>query len=182
MSGQLDPTQFTRESAERIARVVRAAELSVPQPRPLVFDRVDPQRKPKKEAVFKVCTFTGSWVINTEKVVTFKNVTTTPNTLSAINLICGLAPTGQCDVSVAKDGTAWYLVQPNYTQQPGYLASGTQILSIVNGSLAWSDVTAANVITGATLTTSGLQFTTLKIKCLSTATASTIAIGTTACE
>jgi hypothetical protein len=182
MKSQQDPTQFTQESAERIARVVRAAELAVPQARPLSFDRVDVQRKPKPEKVFTVCTFTGSWLINTAKVVTFKNVTTTPNTLSAINLVCSLAPTAQCDISVAKYGTAWYLVQPNYTQQPGYLASGTQVLSIINGSLAWSDVTAANVITGATLTTSGLQFTTLKIKCLSTATAVTIAIGTTVCE
>lgn len=180
MSGQLDPTQFTRESAERIARVVRAAELSVPHVRPLTFERVD--APPRKEKVFKVCTFTGSWLINTEKVVTFKNATTTPNTVNVTNLVCGLAPSGDCDVSVAKDGTAWYLVQPNYTQQPGYLASGTQVLTIVNGSLAWLDVTTANVITGATLTTSGLQFTTIKIKCFNTATASAISIGTTACE
>jgi hypothetical protein len=93
---------------------------------------------------FRVCTFTGSWDINADKVVTFKNVTTTPNTVSVTNLVCGLAPTVTCDISVAKDGTAWYLVQPNLTQQPGYSASGTQVLTVVNGSLKWIGTTVCS--------------------------------------
>ena len=91
---------------------------------------------------FRVCTFTGSWSINASKTVTFRGVTTTPNTVSVVNLVCGLNPSGSCDVSVAKDGTAWYLVQPNLTQQPGYSGSGTQVLTIQNGSLRWVGTTA----------------------------------------
>jgi len=91
---------------------------------------------------FRVCTFTGTWAIDTAKTVTFRGVTTTPNTVSVTNLVCGLAPTGSCDISVAKEGTAWYLIQPNLTQQPGYSASGTQVLTIVNGSLKWIGTTA----------------------------------------
>lgn len=91
---------------------------------------------------FRVCTFSGEWAIDTDKTVTFKNQTTTPNTVSARNLVCGLNPSGSCDVSIAKDGTAWYLVQPNLTQQPGYSASGTQVLTITNGSLRWVGTTA----------------------------------------
>lgn len=94
------------------------------------------------EKTFRICTFTGSWSINATKTVTFKGVTSTPNTVSAVNLVCGLNPSGSCDVSIAKDGTAWYLVQPNLTQQPGYSASGTQVLTIQNGSLRWVGTTA----------------------------------------
>lgn len=94
------------------------------------------------QKTFRICTFTGSWAIDTDKTVTFKGVTTTPNTVSAVNLVCGLSPAGTCDVSVARDGTAWYLVQPNLTQQPGYSASGTQVLTIINGSLRWVGTTA----------------------------------------
>ena len=98
--------------------------------------------QPASSKTFRVCTFTGSWSINASKTVTFRNQTTTPNTVSVVNLVCGLNPSGSCDVSVAKDGTAWYLVQPNLTQQPGYSGSGTQVLTIQNGSLHWVGTTA----------------------------------------
>jgi hypothetical protein len=94
--------------------------------------------------VFRVCTFTGSWAINSAKTVTFRGVTSTPNTVSATNLVCGLSPTGTCDITIAKDGTAWYMVQPNLTQQPGYSASGTQVLAIVSGTLKWIGTTACS--------------------------------------
>ena len=92
--------------------------------------------------VFRVCTFTGAWSINSAKTVTFRNVTSTPNTVSVTNLVCGLSPTGSCDATIAKDGTAWYLVQPNLTQQPGYSASGTHVLTIQSGVLRWLGTTA----------------------------------------
>ena len=92
--------------------------------------------------VFRVCTFTGAWAINTAKTVTFRNVTSTPNTASVTNLVCGLSPAGSCDATIAKDGTAWYLVQPNLTQQPGYSASGTHVLTIQSGVLRWLGTTA----------------------------------------
>jgi hypothetical protein len=135
----LEPTQFTRESAERIANVVRAAELASPVARPLSFEPLIDARKQK---VFRVCTFTGAWSINDTKTVTFKNQTATPNTVAAVNLFCGLSPAAACDVSIAKEGTAWYLVQPNVTQLPGYSASGTQVMVIVSGNLRFIGTTA----------------------------------------
>ena len=92
--------------------------------------------------VFRICTFTGAWSVGSAKEVTFKYQTTTPNTVSVKNLVCGLSPTGSCDVSIAKDGTAWYLVQPNLTQQPGYSSSGTHVLTIQGGNLRWLGTTA----------------------------------------
>ena len=129
---------FTKPAAERIGKVVRTVEAGNRDQGPLTFG----PRGVASGKVFRVCTFTGSWSINASKTVTFRGVTTTPNTVSVVNLVCGLNPSGSCDVSVAKDGTAWYLVQPNLTQQPGYSGSGTQVLTIQNGSLAWVGTTA----------------------------------------
>jgi hypothetical protein len=104
----LEPTQFTRESAERIANVVRAAELASPAARPLSFERVD---TPQKQRLFRVCTFTGAWSIGDTKTVTFKNQTATPNTAAAVNLFAALtAASGSRNCAIAKDGTAWYLI------------------------------------------------------------------------
>lgn len=130
---------FTKGAAERIGKVVREVEAGNRDLGPLSFGSVGGAAASK---VFRVCTFTGSWAINESKAVTFRGVTSTPNTVAAVNLVCGLNPAGSCDVSVAKDGTAWYLVQPNLTQQPGYSGSGTQVLTIQNGSLAWVGTTA----------------------------------------
>lgn len=59
---------------------------------------------------FRICTFTGAWAIGTEKTVTFRGVTTTPNTVAVTNLFASV--TGECgarDCAIARDG-AWYLV------------------------------------------------------------------------
>jgi hypothetical protein len=120
----LEPTQFTRESAERIANVVRAAELASPAARPLSFDRVDTPQKPK---AFRVCTFTGAWSINATKTVTFKNQTATPNTVAAVNLFFPVTSTatGNTDCAIAKDGTAWYLIDVPFETATAVFAGST---------------------------------------------------------
>lgn len=128
---------FTRPAAERIGKAVRQVEAGRRDLGPIEWGPRGGSTK-----IFRVCTFTGAWAINTAKTVTFRNVTTTPNTVSAINLVCGLSPTGSCDATIAKAGTAWYLVQPNLTQQPGYSASGTHVLTIQGGVLRWLGTTA----------------------------------------
>jgi len=134
-----DAVQFTRESAERVARVVRQAELTPAAASPLTFDH--PQFGATGK-LFRVCTFTGSWSIGSTKNVTFKYQSTTPNTAAVTNLVCGLSPAGACDASIAKDGTAWFLLQPNLTQLPGYSASGTQVMVLVSGNLQFVGTTA----------------------------------------
>lgn len=119
---------------------------------PTVFEEGAPSTIPK---AFRVCTFTGSWAINTDKEVTFRGVTSTPNTVSATNLIYDLPSQGTLPCGIAKDGTAWYLIAVKHT--------------------------TADVITGATLGTAGLVFTRSRIQVVSTATASQVSIGTTAC-
>lgn len=147
-----DRISFTRPAVERIARVVRAVENARPAGGGLRSRAVE-GAKPKP---FKVCTFTGAWAIDTAKVVTFRNVTTTPNTVSATNLIYDLPSQGTMPCGIARDGTAWYLIAVKHT--------------------------TADVITGATLGASGLVFTRSRIQVASTASASQVSIGTTACS
>jgi len=130
---------FTSGAADRIAKVVRTVEGGDRDCDPLTFGARIGGVSGK---AFRVCTFTGAWSIGDTKAVTFKNQTSTPNTVAAVNLFCGLNPSGSCDVSIAKEGTAWYLVQPNVTQLPGYSASGTQVMVIVSGNLRFIGTTA----------------------------------------
>jgi len=135
-----DAVQFTRESAERVARVVRQAELSPAAASPLSFRKVFTDNKKS----VRIGTFSGSWPISGTKTVTFKYVTETPNTAMVTNLVCGLNPAGLCDVSIARDGTSWFLLQPNLTQLPGYSANGTQVLAVVSGNLVFVGTTSCS--------------------------------------
>jgi hypothetical protein len=135
----VDRVSFTRPAAERIGRAVRQVEAGDRDLGPIEWG---PRGGGAASKVFRVCTFTGAWAINSAKTVTFRGVTSTPNTVSVTNLVCGLSPAGSCDATIAKDGTAWYLVQPNLTQQPGYSANGTHVLTIQGGVLRWLGTTA----------------------------------------
>ena len=136
-----DAVQFTRESAERIAGVVRAAELTPAAGSPLTFGKRFTDKPPKP---IRMGTFTGSWPIGATKTVTFKYVTETPNTAAVTNLVCGLSPSGSCDVSIAREGTSWFLLQPNFTQLPGYSADGTQVMAVVSGNLVFVGTTSCS--------------------------------------
>jgi hypothetical protein len=152
-----DRISFTRPSVERIAGVVRAVENARPGGSPLTSRAVLGGPRPKP---FRVCTFTGAWAIDTAKTVTFRNVTSTPNTVSATNIFLALPDRGSQPCGIAKDGTAWHLI-------------------------AWVPVTqataTASILTGVSLSTAGLEFTQLNIKILATVSSSVITISTTAC-
>jgi len=148
-----DRISFTRPAVQRIASVVRAVENARPAGAGLRSRAVVAQ----SSKVFRVCTFTGAWAIDSAKVVTFRNVTTTPNTVSATNVFLALPDRGSQPCGIAKDGTAWYLI-------------------------AWAPATAqTTVLTSVSLGTAGLRFTTMQIKFSETVSSSVITIGTTAC-
>ena len=148
-----DAVQFTRESAERIANVVRAAELTPRGGSPLNFGAVleSPRRR-----VFRMATFTGEWSIGSAKTVTFRNQTTTPNTVSATNLFWPIPGGPQRDCSIARDGTAWYLLVPQ--------------------------LYAANAATAATLTTASLDFKTLPVVALATQSTVVFSVSISTCS
>jgi len=152
MASPRDPTQFTLESAERIANVVRAAELSVPEARPLSFAREDFFRNRK---IFRVCTFTGAWPTGVEKVVTFKYQTATPNTASAMNLFYPIAKTAAAgDCAIAKDGTAWFLIDVPVEEATAVFASSTVSVTVF-GTGSTSVIRFAGTGSTSTITFAG---------------------------
>jgi hypothetical protein len=140
-----DRVVFLRPDAERIARVVRAVENGNRDESPLTFRRVmEPPRR-----VFRIGTFSGAWNIGASKTVTFKYQTTTPNTVSAVNLFFPVTLTGARDCAIAKDGTAWFLVDVPFKTVSQSIITG------VSGELDSN----CNVV----ITTSGTSLTVLQL-------------------
>jgi hypothetical protein len=101
---------FTRGAAERIARVVRIVEQGDRDGAALRFGKVVESGGGGK--TFRMCRFSSAWSIDTTATLTFRNVTTTPNTVIAHNVFAtiGLGTATASDCAIAKDGTAWYLI------------------------------------------------------------------------
>jgi hypothetical protein len=151
-----DRITFTRGAAERIAEVVRDVELGNRDGQPLRYEKV-PCGSANGGKIFRIATFTGAWATGDTKTVTFKFQANTPNTVVATNLFANLQPPdGDGNCAIAKEGSAWYLIESLHH--------------------------TVTVITGATLTTAGLEFTRAVITVQATATASIETIGTTSCD
>jgi hypothetical protein len=129
----VDRVSFTRPAAERIGKAVRQVEAGDRDLGPIEWG---PRGGGAASKVFRVCTFTGAWSINTAKTVTFRNVTSTPNTVSATNEIIDLpAPKSTSTsrvVNIGKDGTAWYLVSFQLATATAVLASATQTITYIS--------------------------------------------------
>lgn len=144
-----DAVQFTYESAERIASVVRAAELTPPSTKPLSFEAIQQARKVKQ---IRAATFSGSWNINVSKVVQFTNAPTA--TASVMNLSWPIthnhATPEPC--IVGKDGTSWYLVVPKLEAKTAVFVTQTQAGVYCSGTASIGVVTGINI--SGTLNTS----------------------------
>jgi len=104
----VDRVSFTRPAAERIGKAVRQVEAGDRDLGPIEWG---PRGAAASGKVFRVCTFTGAWAIDSAKTVTFRNVTSTPNTASAINLFASIAASSSTrNCAIAKDGSSWYLI------------------------------------------------------------------------
>jgi hypothetical protein len=147
-----DLTQFDIGSAQRIARVVRAVEQDFRRARPLEFLPLFDQR-PKK--AIRLGTYTGPWAINAEATVTLRGSTAT---LSALNLFLTLPDNGQRNCAIAKDGTAWHLIQWQWDASTA-LSSATLGSSLEFGrinvpSLGTASTVSISVTTCSTATAS----------------------------
>jgi hypothetical protein len=149
---------FTRGAADRIAKVVRTVERGDTSAEGLRFGRPAGGEGSK---VFRVCTFTGAWPIDATKTVTFKNQTTTPNTVSAVNLFWPVPEGEGRDCAIGKDGTAWYLIVPRL-----YSADAATAASITTAAIEFKTLPVA------ALASSGTVVFTLSITSCATATAS----------
>jgi hypothetical protein len=146
---------FTSGAADRIAKVVRTVEGGDRDCDPLTFGARIGGVSGK---AFRVCTFTGAWSINATKTVTFKNQTATPNTVAVVNLFYPVTSTaaGSTDCAIAKDGTAWYLIDV-----PLESASTTVITDVtLSASL---NTSACTISIGKTLVTASISFLRLRV-------------------
>lgn len=126
-----DPVQFTYESAERIASVVRTAELSPAAGSPLTFEKRLTDRIPKQ---VRAATFTGSWPIGSVKTVTFKyapSVTANVLNLSWPITFNHVAPE---DCIVGREGTSWWLVVPVLQTATAVFATQTATAMFATGT------------------------------------------------
>lgn len=146
--------QFSRSSAQRIAKVVRTVEAGTRIQGGLVFDHPMPGGN---GVAFRSASFTGAWDISstTPKVVTFKYVSGGTATANAYNDLMSLPDAGTRACIVGKEGTAWRLI--NWQWNVAYAA------------------------TAATLTTTSLKFTTLPVGAVATASTSTFSISVITC-
>ena len=160
---------FTRPAAERIAHVVRTVERSG-------RDTKGPVWNPRMEggnagAVFHIGVFTGAWATSAVKVVTFKYQTTTPNTASVTNLFFPYPENGTKDCAIAKDGTAWFLVDVPFvvdtmtytksTRTITYMTGGSATLNTATCDITFTPVTATALVINVTAT---LNYLTFKLK------------------
>jgi hypothetical protein len=132
----VERVSFTRPAAERIGKAVRQVEAGKRDLAPIQWGPRGVGGGSAK--VFRVGSYTGDWSVDTAKVVTFRNVTTTPNTVHAINLLISL-PAGTDTSSsricnIAKDGTDWYLVSFRAVAETAVFARQTQTITYVGAS------------------------------------------------
>ena len=153
---------FTRPAAERIAHVVRTVERSG-------RDTKGPTWNPRMEGggggvFFHIGTFTGAWAISSVNVVTFKYQTTTPNTASVTNLFFPYPENGTKDCAIAKEGTAWFLIDVPLvvatlqTATITYMTGGTATLNTATCGIVFTPATATAVVLSVTTNTTYLTF------------------------
>jgi len=136
---------FSRGAAQRIAKAVRTVEGGDRNQPGLTFDHPMPMPSVSGK-VFRVCTYDGSWPIGSTKTVTFKYQTATPNTAVATNLFFPVYMTGTANCAIAKDGTAWFLIDvPFYKEDVNIVTSVS-----VSASLNTNDCTITVATTAGT--------------------------------
>jgi len=152
-----DRVTFTPGSADRIAKVVRTVEAGNRDATGYV---ASPRLQGVAGKVFRVCTFTGSWSVGSSKTVTFKYQTTTPNTASALNLFFPITETAAAaDCAIAKDGTAWYLIDVPFQTATISIAqvTATGIFASTTASAVVVQSTASITFASGTANTSVLS-------------------------
>lgn len=147
--------KFTHGAAQRIAKAVRVVEGGDRNQPGITFDHPTPLANAK---LFRICTYTGAWSIGSSKTVSFKYQTATPNTVSATNLffpITNTATANARDCAIAKDGTAWFLIDVQMAERTAVFVTSTAATSrLTDMTLSASLNTSACTITiGKTLVT-----------------------------
>lgn len=151
---------FTRQAAQRIAKAVRTVEGGSRNQPGIVFDHPMPSSG-GGGVMFRVATFTGSWAINSSKTVTFVNQTNTPNTASVSNLYFDYPePSGNVTCGIAKEGTAWYLIDVPIEYETAVFATQTASGSFVTSIdiSATLDTTSCAITVNKTVSSGSIAY------------------------
>ena len=140
---------FSRPAAQRIAKAVRTVEAGDRNQPGLTYDHPMPGGGGK---VLRVGTVTGQWATAATAVVTFYQVTSTPNTVSATNLYLPIdvasGKTAEC--IIAKGGTQWYLTSVNFTKLKSFSAGEVQMFGHnTSGYAQWYSISTCSTSTAA---------------------------------
>lgn len=131
-----DRVTFTKSSAERIAKVVRAVEAGDRDTGGLP---TSPRFSPGNAASIRFCAWTANWTYNQTSTITFASGNT--STATATNVILGVGPG---DGWVARKGSAgWSLIGFDMTKQPGYASGEVQLFghSASSAIAQWYSIT-----------------------------------------
>ena len=140
---------FTKAAAVRINNAVLTVEKGNRTHPGLTFDHPMPGGGGK---VLRVGTVTGQWATAATAVVTFYQVTSTPNTVAATNLYLPIdvasGKTAEC--VIAKGGTAWYLTSVNFTKLKSFSAGEVQVFGHnTSGYAQWYSISTCSTSTAA---------------------------------
>lgn len=185
-----DVVQFTRESAERISRVVRESETAPLPGSPLTFDR------PGEASAYRlsVATFTGSWPTGQYKTVTLVNSTNTASVYNWCNaaegdghVLFGKASGTNSAVEITMASTAtcrMTLGGVDLTQLTGYDENSIQWLghNTTGPCLQWYNIVHVDVMQDVSLTTDAIEFERRRIGVFDDKTASTVSLSITTCS
>ena len=178
---------FTRPAADRIAKVVRIVEAGDRDGAGLYFGV---RQTGKTDKQVRMATFTGAWSIGSQKTVTYKYQSSTPNTVNATNLFWPLNDDNPepRDCSIGRDGTAWFLLVPQLFRANFFTAAeatqcGIKFDTLPGVALASSStntvfmqVQTVPVVTAASVTTSGITLERLSVGVLCTSSATSISL------
>lgn len=132
--------KFSRQSAQRIAKVVRTVEAGDRAHEGIVFDHPIPSQG----AAIRSATFTGAWSIGSVKNITFKYREGTAN---AHNDLINLPEASSRNCIVGKEGTAWRLINWEW-----YIAHAATAASLTTSKLTFFTLPAGAVATQSTVT------------------------------
>ena len=99
---------FTRQGADRIARVVRTVEAGDKKGNGLSFGKRFYTPPASAGDIFRIAAFTGTWDVDSTKTIEFIDPVHSNATATAINYFCGIAGG---EVGVARNASnVWHLI------------------------------------------------------------------------
>jgi len=150
---------LTGNSAERIRDTIRTVESMVARSDTTLLPTRFSEGAPQPLDNFRIGTFgTAAWSINSSNTVTLTNVGVTGYTVLATNVFGTITAMGSTlagttrPCAVAKDGTAWYLIQP--VPSTGGAKAGT----FTGGWGLGSDKEVTSIVTGEVINVTNLIY------------------------